>query len=158
MTNKFKNFILAVGCLLVFLTGIVQGKSVVSKEFERKLYSESAECSHGKKIDKKMISKHKESMIKLLEDGNFDEVKKNVLAHLDGKISFMEKEIEKYKGENDNEKVEKLQGRISKIKEVREKINSAKSKDEIKNILDSEFKHRGKCKNKCEDKKDQKEQ
>ena len=55
----------------------------------------------------------------------------------------MEKEIEKYKGENDNEKVERLEGRISKIKEVREKINSAKFKDEIKNILDSEFKHRG---------------
>ncbi|AID45196.1 Hypothetical protein SFBmNL_01292 [Candidatus Arthromitus sp. SFB-mouse-NL] len=154
MNNRVKNFILAIGCLLVFLTGMVQGESVVSKEFSKKFYSESTECSH----DKKIIGKHKESIIKLLEYGKFDEVKKNVLDHLDSKISFMEKEIEKYKGENDNEKVERLEGRISKIKEVREKINSAKFKDEIKNILDSEFKHRGKCKNKCKDKKDQKEQ
>ena len=89
MNNRVKNFILAIGCLLVFLTGMVQGESVVSKEFSKKLYSESTECSH----DKKIIGKHKESIIKLLEYGKFDEVKKNVLDHLDSKISFMEKEI-----------------------------------------------------------------
>ncbi len=76
------------------------------------MYSESTECSH----DKKIIGKHKESIIKLLEYGKFDEVKKNVLDHLDSKISFMEKEIEKYKGENDNEKVERLEGEFLKLR------------------------------------------
>ncbi|BAK81617.1 hypothetical protein [Candidatus Arthromitus sp. SFB-rat-Yit] len=144
MKNKIKNFILILGCVLVFIAGVIQGQSVTGMGMDKKISRECPQCLNGKK----MINKHKESMIKLLEDGSFDEAKKNVLAHLDSKISFIEKEIEKYKSENDNDKVKRLEEKISKIKGTKEKINSAKSKEEIKNILDSEFKYRGKCKEK----------
>lgn len=148
MKNRIKNFILILGCVLVFIAGVIQGQSATGMEVDKKISRECPQCPNGKKIDKKMINKHKESMIKLLEDGSFDECKSNILAHLDSKISFIEKQIEKYKTENDNDKVKKLEDKISKIKETKEKINSAKSKEEIKNILDNEFKYRGKCKEK----------
>lgn len=143
MKNLIKRIILISGCFLVLISSMVQGVSINDLNRSKKLYASIEACNMKKDDGESKCKGDIEELHKQWENGSFEEVKKSVLEHLDGKIECIKKEIEACKTGDNKDRLERLEKKLEKVTEVREKVNSAKSKDDIKDIMHKAFKHKG---------------
>lgn len=80
-----------------------------------------------------------DSVHKSWQDGTLEEARTSVLTYIDGMIAGIQKDIEKYKEEANEEKLSVENGKLERVSELREKILAAKDKVELRNLMHEEF-------------------
>lgn len=82
-----------------------------------------------------------DSVHKSWQDGTLDEVRTSVLEYIDGMISGIQSDIEKYEKEVNQEKLDIEMGKLKRVEGLKEKILAAKEKTEIRNLMHEEFRY-----------------
>lgn len=129
--------VLSISFILILFASYVPAFSCECEAFK---IENKTECTPLIKLNDDS-SKTFEEILKSFEDKNVDEIKKDVISHLEKMIEELNKEIKEFKEDHEMEKLEMSERKVRRFQKIIDKIQEIEDKEELREFLHKKLIH-----------------